>query len=331
MSVQKLLDYFSQCEVPQRETLLNQILQIFIDQQEMVEFDEAKVVKCPHCLGRKIRGNGKLKGVQRYFCKDCNKNFSQTTGKVWFALKKRNLLKKYLICLLSGYSIRKSAQITGISIQTSFDWRHKLLRSFITVLPSEFEGIVESNHFVFEYSEKGKSKRKKELDEVLPDKECHKCEDRAVAVLGTCDRFENKEFKVLAMGKIRVSDLKRALSTRLANAEIVCSEIERSFAAFAKVGKFEYKKINIKNFKKVTDKVYHTRNIKHVYFKLLEFMQRFHGVATKYLQNYFNWFLLLEKIKNTIKKLANATRYAIKSEFPWFAFKAQHFNIYFRT
>ncbi|MGY0408604.1 MAG: transposase, partial [Polaribacter sp.] len=90
-----------------------------------------KAFTCPHCKSNRIRANGKLKGVQRYLCNGCKKNFSETTGKFWFALKKK--LNQYLYCLLSGYSILKSVKETGISIQTSFDWRHKLLTSFSSV------------------------------------------------------------------------------------------------------------------------------------------------------------------------------------------------------
>ncbi len=85
-----------------------------------------KVMNCPHCKSEKIRANGKLKGVQRYVCNSCRKNFSETMGKFWFSLKKKDQMNRYLYCLLSGYRIRKSAKETGIAIQTSFDWRHKL-------------------------------------------------------------------------------------------------------------------------------------------------------------------------------------------------------------
>lgn len=48
------------------------------------------------------------------------KDFSETTGKIWYNLKKKDKISKCLYCMLSGYSIRKSARETGISIQTFF-------------------------------------------------------------------------------------------------------------------------------------------------------------------------------------------------------------------
>jgi transposase-like protein len=45
------------------------------------------------------------------------RTLAKTTGKFWFALKKKDKVRTYLYCLLSGYSIRKSAKETGISVQ----------------------------------------------------------------------------------------------------------------------------------------------------------------------------------------------------------------------
>jgi hypothetical protein len=77
------------------------------------------------------------------------RTLAKRQGKFWFALKKKDKVRTYLYCLLSGYSIRKSAKETGISVQTSFDWRHKLLTGFSVVSPAGFEGIVESDDLFF--------------------------------------------------------------------------------------------------------------------------------------------------------------------------------------
>ncbi len=45
-----------------------------------------------------------------------------------------------------------------------------------------------------------------------------------------------------------------------------------------------------------------------------EWMKPFNGVATKYLQNYMNWFMILERIKNSNQRL---------KEFAYFAFAGQ--------
>ncbi|MFV0529861.1 MAG: hypothetical protein ACK5MD_00280 [Flavobacteriales bacterium] len=82
---------------------------------------------CPHCKSTKTRKNGHQYGVQRFVCNTCKKNFRASTGSVTAHLKKKELLKSYIPHMLSGYSLDKCAKLTGISKQTAFDWRHKIL------------------------------------------------------------------------------------------------------------------------------------------------------------------------------------------------------------
>ncbi len=61
---------------------------------------------CLHFASIHVVGNGKSSnGVQRFRCRGCKKSFSNTTGKVLYCLQKKNKLKAYFHCLLSGYSI----------------------------------------------------------------------------------------------------------------------------------------------------------------------------------------------------------------------------------
>ena len=148
-------DFFVNSSSIIQQEILSSLLSLSLQEEQVKDSNESKATTCPHCQDNRIRANGRLKGFQRYVCNGCKKNFSETTGKFWYNIKKKNKLNRYLYCLLSGFSIRKSAKQTGISIQTSFDWRHKLLTSFSSVSVEEFQGIVESDDLFFAYSEKG--------------------------------------------------------------------------------------------------------------------------------------------------------------------------------
>lgn len=60
--------------------------------------------------------------------------------------------------LLSGFSLRKNAIECGVSLNTSFIWRHKLLRCFDNVSAGEYKGILEIDELFFPVSEKGSRK-----------------------------------------------------------------------------------------------------------------------------------------------------------------------------
>jgi transposase-like protein len=296
-----------------QQEIVSYLLSISTSNAELSEDKDQKAVSCPHCKYNRIRANGKLKGVQRYICNGCSKNFSETTGKFWFALKKKDKINRYLYCLLSGYSIRKSAKETGISLQTSFDWRHKLLTSFSSVSVEEFEGIVESDDLFFPYSEKGNRKLDRKLRKRGEKASKRGISDEKVAVVATCDRSGNKDFKVATTGRISKKDLDKA--------DILCSDGHRSYGAFAKSNDIEHKKFNASKGKRVVDKIYHVQNVNNMDMRLRKFMDSFNGVATKYLQNYLNWFLVLEKIKNSTNKITNVALIALASNSAWMEFK----------
>lgn len=324
-------DFFINSDSLTQQEIVSSLLSLSIEDKEVTDTGGRRAVTCPHCSEKRIRANGKLKGVQRYLCNGCKKNFSETTGKFWYNIKKKDKLNRYLYCLLSGYSIRKSALETEISIQTSFDWRHKLLTSFSSVSVEEFQGIVESDDLFFSYSEKGN----RHLDR-KPKKRAEKASkagisNEKVAVVATCDRSGNIDFKVAARGRISKKDLEKVLKGKLDKADVLCSDSHRSYGAFAKANTIPHKKFNASKGQRTVDKVYHVQNVNNMDMRLRKFMDSFNGVATKYLQNYLNWFLVLEKIKNSTSKIATVTAIAFTSNSVWYEYKHQLFNMLIRT
>ena len=324
-------DYFVNSSTAVQQEIVSSLLSISLQESEIKDSKETRAVSCPHCSSKRIRANGRLNGIQRYLCNGCKKNFSETTGKFWFAIKKKDKLNRYLYCLLSGYSIRKSAKETGISLQTSFNWRHKLLTSFSSVSVEGFQGIVESDDLFFAYSEKGN----RNLDR-KPKKRGEKAgkagiSDEKVAVVATCDRSGNKDFKVATRGRISKKDLDRVLKGKLDRADVLCSDGHRSYGAFARANAIDHKKFNASKGQRTVDKVYHVQNVNNMDMRLRKFMGSFNGVATKYLQNYLNWFLVLEKIKHSTSKMATVAAIAFASNSAWYDYKQQLFNMLIRT
>lgn len=324
-------DYFINSSSEIQQEIVSSLLSMSLQESEISDSKETKAVSCPHCKSDRIRANGKLKGVQRYVCNGCKKNFSQTTGKFWFAIKKKDKLNRYLYCLLSGYSIRKSAKETGISIQTSFDWRHKLLTSFSSVSVEEFQGIVESDDLFFAYSEKGNRNLDRKPRQRGEKATKSGISDEKVAVVATCDRSGNKDFKVAKRGRISKKDLDRVLSGKLDKVDVLCSDSHRSYGAFAKANTITHKKFNASKGQRTVDKVYHVQNVNNMDMRLRKFMDSFNGVATKYLQNYLNWFLVLEKIKNSTSKISTVAAIAFASNSAWYDYKNELFNMFIRT
>ena len=60
---------------------------------------------------------------------------------------------------------------------------------------------------------------------------------------------------------------------------------------FAQTKRLGYRIPKSKPRKIEREKHYHTLNVEHLLHGFTEWLQRFRGVATKYLQNYLNWYL----------------------------------------
>jgi len=61
-----------------------------------------------------------------------------------------------------GMSIQKTAKEIGISIQTSFDWRHKVLSSLAGFTPQTLSEVVECDELELALSNKGSRNLKRE-------------------------------------------------------------------------------------------------------------------------------------------------------------------------
>lgn len=289
---------------------------------EKLSESEDKAIVCPHCKNSHVVGNGKsAKGVQRYLCRSCNKIFSSTTGKVWYHMHKKDKLSGYIHCLLSGFSIRKSAQEVGISKDTSFAWRHKLLTSFGDISATEFSGIVESDETYFLHSEKGNKDLVRAPRQRGTTASRDGINDQHVAVIVTLDRKGNRAMRVIKRGRIKTKDIQEELKNKVKQDSIFCTDGHPSYAGFAKRENLEHKRIIASKGQKVVEKHYHIQNVNSLDSRLKKFISKFNGVATKYLQNYINWFLVLEKVKNTTQKFKSIATIALSSTHAWYQFK----------
>jgi transposase-like protein len=300
-------EYFTSLTEVGRIAVVNELTQM-LNPTNLTKGLEDVLVKrdkvfCPSCSSFSISGNGKYNGVQRYVCRDCKKYFRDSTGSLTYNLKKGELLPKYLYNMLLGYSIKKCSEQTDICIQTSFDWRHKILNSFNELRPSDFGGIVESDDIFFLESEKGSRNMTRKIRERGSKATKRGISNEQVAVVITQDRKSSKEMVVVKKGRVTKKSLEKVLGGRIKKGATLCTDSHRSYTAFTKANGIEHKKFIANKGQRVKDKIYHVQNVNNTASRLRSWMKPFNGVATKYLQNYLNWFMILEKIKNDNERL----------------------------
>ncbi len=324
---QAFRDYFLPCTYQEQEHIIAGLLDLMgqITPKDYSDIHREEVHKhgihCPHCLESSVRANGKHKGVQTYDCKSCGKYFSETTGTPIAWLKKKDKWRTYLRCMLSGYSLRKCAQETGICLQTAFDWRHKILRGFKAVSPERVAGITESEDIFFLHSEKGNKHLQRKARKRGGKATNAGITDEHVAVIVTADREGHKDRQRAGTGRISKKALDRVLGSTVNEKPILCTDSHRRYTAFSKSRNLDHYKINVSKGQYVKDKVYHVQHVNSDVQRLRQWMERFNGVSTKYLQNYLNLFMILERIKNSTNRSVKFLMLALSCNQAWFEFK----------
>ena len=256
--------------------------------------DEPKT--CPYCSSNHYQKWGIRSNLQRYHCNSCNKTFNALSGTPLAHLRHKDKWIDFTTDILESKSIRESAKHCRVSKNTTFRWRHRMLNNAKSLTPEHLHGIVEFDETYFLESEKGNHY----LDR-KPRKRGGKATQRGVsseqtAVLVARDRNGNTLDAILF--KSNQTTLAEVMLPVVDKDALLCSDKKRSYLAFAKTNHLTLKTITSSTKSYVTEKIYHIQNVNAYDSRLKQWIKRFNGVATKYLESYLAWRRLLDTQKN---------------------------------
>ena len=81
---------------------------------------------------------------------------------------------------------------------------------------------------------------------------------------------------------------------------ILCTDGARVYQAVARAMGLAHRAINVQQGIRVVDGAFHIQNVNAYDSRLKEWIRRFHGVATKYLESYLGWRRMLERYRQNI-------------------------------
>ena len=300
------LKTFSRADLKSVKEFLESLELNFNDFQEFI-LDKKHTITCPHCNSLSIKKNGHKGLIQRFMCKDCNKTFTARNNTITFSSKKSFATwKKYIECMMEGFSVRKSAKICNISKDTAFIWRHKILDALQNMASSvNLDGIVEADETFFAVSYKGN--HKKSTTFVMPRK-AHKrgkqthirgLSHEKVCVPCAVTRNGLSIAKITNLGKVGTKDIYHAFDGRISASSILCTDDTSAYNDFAKTNGLELIKLRTGKSKLG---VYHIQHINSYHSILKNWIARFHGVSTKYLNNYLIWHNFVNYAKESFSE-----------------------------
>ena len=305
---------FSELSSSTQSELLNTLLQehelrgkILQDASEEVT-SKRKNKPCPHCTSVKVHKRGKKRGVQMYQCNECKKWYSETTGTPLYDIKLKSKWQSYLRCMEQGMPIKKIAKELNISIQTSFDWRHKILSSLDQFVPKTLSEEVECDELELPLNNKGSKtldreprKRGSDFKRNTEDKDI-----TVVQVVTAVERNGNKYLKAVESKRLSKEEIEKVFEGKLSENATLITDKHPSFRAFARDNpSIKHKALLAKEHVDKIDKSIHLQKVNNVHSQLRKFLRPFNGVSSKYLQNYLNWYAYVDEInwnKETIKQ-----------------------------
>ena len=265
----------------------------------LLEKAERDMVKrCPRCGGEHIWSRGSHKGVKRLQCKDCGRYFSSNTGTAIHQIHKKDKWQAYLQCMEERLPLRKAAKEVGISLQTAFNWRHKILSSLKELESDHFKGVVEADEFYLRFSEKGR----KDLDRP-PRKRGGQGKategENKVGVLVVTDRKGNKMARVAGKSTMTKKALEKSLAGKIYKNSILCTDSYKVYRGLAKKEKLRHIEVVNKGRPTQQNKAYHIQTVNYLHGAIRSHLNKFKGVSSRYLQNYLYWFIAMS---NQIKE-----------------------------
>jgi transposase-like protein len=243
---------------------------------------------CPHCASAELYRNGKVSGLQRYYCRQCHKTFNGLTGTPLARLRDKPKWLGYLAAMAQSLTVRQSAADTGVHRNTSFRWRHRFLSWISQDRPAMLRGITEADETYVLESNKGQRKLGREPRKRGGSATKPGISDEQICVLVARDRAGQTLDFVAGNGPLTKARLTAALKPALAADALLVSDGNPTYTAFCEAEGFSHEAVNLSQGQRVNG-AYHVQNVNAYHSRFKLWLVRFHGVATHYLPNYLGW------------------------------------------
>lgn len=284
-------------EALQKQCTVNSEEQIVQTRREVIH---ANGYQCPSCRSKSYRIHDRTRKYLRIVCADCGKKYSEHTGTVLSGLHKPELWPRFIELTIEGRSLRYIAEALSIGLPTSFTWRHKLLSALgDDANAKKLTGIVEVDEKEFEISEKGARNLARAPFKRPSDRPNRMDKGNKLTVMITVERKSRKSsMKLVKKGRLDKLTLDKKLLAKInRKTTTLCTDAHPTYYGWTADHDIPHYWVIASKGEHTYQGIYHVQNINGHNSRFEKWFSRFNGVASKYLNNYLEYFNLLEKIK----------------------------------
>jgi len=280
----------------QRELLTKRLDELDEQQKGLAVIESSSATEprwCPHCQGTELYRHGHVSGLQRYRCRTCRRTFNALTGTALARLRKKGKWFGFSEALAASLTLRQTAAALQVHRNTALRWRHRFLRGLKTARAATLRGITEADETYFLESRKGCRKLQRPARRRGSKAGSAGLSNELVCVLVARDRAGQTLDWVMGRGQMTKAALAKALQPVLAKDALLVSDGNRTYGGFAQDAHLAHEAVNLSAGVRVNGAI-HVQNVNAYHGRLKQWLHRFHGVATGYLDNYLGWFRALD-------------------------------------
>lgn len=257
---------------------------------------------CPLCgCPEFVRKGHDAKGGQRWLCRGCARTFSAKTGSL-LALSKLepSTWMAFAECMADALSLRETARRCGVSLYTSWFMRMRVCEVASRLLRRPRAGTFHLDGTLVADNLSGNHERSPILE--MPRRPHRNGQDRKRRVRGRSkeqvvvecgiNEYGDCFCEVCGRGSAGAGELAMCLSRHVPRGSTVVTDGHPSYA-FASSG-WEHRAVNPKDPSSGDINM-----VNALHSRLKEFLAPFHGVSTRRLQRYLDWFCYREQFKRS--------------------------------
>ena len=176
----------------------------------------------------------------------------------------------------------------------------------------EFIGIVECDDKQLDINNKGSRDLGRKPYKRPSDRQTKRgVSNDKISVMVATDRNNNPMMRIAKVGRIDAESVESTIGTLIKPENVLCSDSHPSIIKWAKEKQVEHHTFIAS--KHIKNKCYHVQHVNSIDNRYERWIKPFYGVSTKYLSGYLNWFVFLQKVKNSRSQVVDIAKTIIKN------------------
>ncbi len=256
--------------------------------------------QCPPCGTPGALSLGQARGLRRYQCKGCKKTFNAATDTPLSSLHRKDKWLALGSCLADGLTVRASAERCGLAIRTALRWRHRFLAAK-GLKARRLTSLVEADETSVPESRKGAGNLERKARRRGGRASKRGLSDERVSVLVAADRSGATVGAVLPA--VEADTLREVVAPVVDEDIVLVTDGQRAYPRCASAIGAHHEALHLSRSEGVRG-TFHIQTVNDPHSRLKDFLRRYRGVATRYLDDCLRCFERLE-LENASPGLAS--------------------------